>query len=97
MRVAPQIVLTDEERDELMRLVRSKLTSVRLVQHARIVLLALSERAYPGDRVTTFSQVQAATIRSIGAPALTWLCSAACAASTSLKRSTAIPRLPSDR
>ena len=40
MRVAPQIVLTDEERDELMRLVRSKLTSVRLVQRARIVLLA---------------------------------------------------------
>ena len=40
MRVAPQIVLTDEEREELMRLVRSKLTSVRLVQRARIVLLA---------------------------------------------------------
>jgi transposase len=33
-------VLTDEERAELTRLVRSKLTSVRLVQRARIVLLA---------------------------------------------------------
>ena len=40
MRVAPEIVLTDEERAELMKLARSKLTSVRLVQRARIVLLA---------------------------------------------------------
>lgn len=40
MRVAPEIVLTDEERAELTRLVRSKLTSVRLAQRARIVLLA---------------------------------------------------------
>lgn len=40
MRVAPDIVLTDEERAELERLIRSKLTSVRLVQRARIVLLA---------------------------------------------------------
>ena len=40
MRVAPDIVLTDEERMELERLIRSKLTSVRLVQRARLVLLA---------------------------------------------------------
>lgn len=40
MRVACEIVLTDEERAELTRLVRSKLTSVRLAQRARIVLLA---------------------------------------------------------
>ena len=40
MRVAPEIVLTSEERAELMRQVRSKLTSVRLAQRARIVLLA---------------------------------------------------------
>jgi transposase len=40
VRVAPKIVLTDDERNELMKLVRSKLTSVRLVQRARIVLLA---------------------------------------------------------
>ena len=40
MRVAPKIVLTDEERSELKRLVRSKLTSVRLAQRARIVQLA---------------------------------------------------------
>jgi transposase len=40
MRVAPEIVLSDKERAELMRLARSKLTSVRLVQRARIVLLA---------------------------------------------------------
>ncbi len=40
MRVAPEIVLTSEERAELTRLVRSKLTSVRLAQRARIVLLA---------------------------------------------------------
>ena len=40
MRVAPKIVLTDEEQVELSKLVRSKLSSVRLVQRARIVLLA---------------------------------------------------------
>jgi transposase len=40
MRVAPEIVLTDEERAELTRLVRSKRTSVRLSQRARLVLLA---------------------------------------------------------
>jgi transposase len=40
VRVAPTIVLTDEERAELTRLVRSKRTSVRLSQRARIVLLA---------------------------------------------------------
>jgi transposase len=40
VRVAPEIVLSDEEHSELTRLVRSKLTSVRLVQRARIVLLA---------------------------------------------------------
>jgi transposase len=40
VRVAPEIVLTGEERAELTRLVRSKLTSVRLAQRARIVLLA---------------------------------------------------------
>ncbi|WP_414215217.1 IS630 family transposase [Cupriavidus necator] len=40
MRVAPEIMLTDEERTRLTRLVRSKLTSVRLAQRARIVLLA---------------------------------------------------------
>lgn len=40
MRVAPEIILMSEERAELMKLVRSKLTSVRLVQRARIVLLA---------------------------------------------------------
>ena len=40
MRVAPTIVLTDDERVELTRLARSKRTSVRLSQRARIVLLA---------------------------------------------------------
>lgn len=40
MRVAPEIVLTNEEHSELAKLVRSKLTSVRLAQRARIVLLA---------------------------------------------------------
>jgi transposase len=40
MRVAPKIVLTEDERAELNRLVRSKLTSVRLAQRAQIVLLA---------------------------------------------------------
>ena len=40
VRVAPEIVLTDEERAELTRLARSKLTSVRLALRARIVLLA---------------------------------------------------------
>jgi len=40
VRVAPEIVLTDAQRAELQRLVRSKLTSVRLAQRARIVLLA---------------------------------------------------------
>jgi len=37
-------VITDEERAELERLVRSKLTSVRLMQRARIVLLAAEGR-----------------------------------------------------
>lgn len=40
MRVGPEIVQTDAERAELARLVRSKRTSVRLAQRARIVLLA---------------------------------------------------------
>lgn len=40
MRVAPEIVLSDDERAELLKLVRSKCTSVRLVQRSRIVLLA---------------------------------------------------------
>ena len=40
MRVAPEIKLTDEERVELSKLARSQLSSVRLVQRARIVLLA---------------------------------------------------------
>jgi transposase len=40
MRVAPEIELTNEERNELTKLVRSGVTSVRLVQRARIVLLA---------------------------------------------------------
>jgi len=40
MRVAPTIVLTDDERAQLQRLVRSPRTSVRLSQRARIVLLA---------------------------------------------------------
>ena len=40
VRVAPEIVLSDEERDELTKLARSKLSSVRLASRARIVLLA---------------------------------------------------------
>ncbi len=40
MRVAARIVLTTEEQSELSKMVRSKLTSVRLAQRARIVLLA---------------------------------------------------------
>jgi len=40
MRVAAEIVLTNEEHVELSKLVRSKCTSVRLAQRARIVLLA---------------------------------------------------------
>jgi transposase len=40
MRVAAEIVLTPDERSELTRLVRSKVTSVRLATRSRIVLLA---------------------------------------------------------
>ena len=40
VRVAPDIVLSDEEREVLDELIRSKLTSVRLALRARIVLLA---------------------------------------------------------
>ena len=40
MRVAPVVVLSQEQKAELTRLVRSQLTSVRLSQRARIVLLA---------------------------------------------------------
>lgn len=38
VRVAPAIVLTNEQERELTRLARSKRTSVRLAQRARIVL-----------------------------------------------------------
>jgi len=44
LRVAPTIVLTDEQERELTRLARSTRTSVRLVQRARIVLLAAQGR-----------------------------------------------------
>ena len=40
MRVAPSIILSDEQKNELTRLSRSGLTSVRLAERARIVLLA---------------------------------------------------------
>jgi transposase len=40
MRVAPEINLTPEEQEMLMKLTRSGLTSVRLAQRVRIVLLA---------------------------------------------------------
>ena len=55
MRIAPEIVLTEAERSERMKLVRSKLTSVRLEQRAGIVLLAAAgasnrDIAYSGDR-----------------------------------------------
>ena len=40
VRVAPEIVLSDEEREVLDDLIRSKLTSVRLALRARSVLLA---------------------------------------------------------
>ena len=40
MRVAPPIVLTDNEQAELTKLSRSRRTSVRLVQRAKIILLA---------------------------------------------------------
>ena len=40
MRVAPTIVLTPEEHAELTKLERSRVSSVRLAQRARIVLLA---------------------------------------------------------
>lgn len=41
MRIAPEIVLTEDERSELTKLAASRLTSVRLWQRARIVLLAV--------------------------------------------------------
>ena len=40
MRIAPEIILTAPEQAELMKLARSRLTSVRLAQRAGIVLLA---------------------------------------------------------
>jgi FixJ family two-component response regulator len=40
VRVAPVVVLSEEQEAELTKLVRSQLTSVRLAQRARIVLLA---------------------------------------------------------
>ena len=42
LRVAPEIVLTDEERVELTKLTTLRLTSVRLSQRARSVLLVVS-------------------------------------------------------
>jgi len=40
VRVATEIVLTEEEREELQAVVRSRLTSVRLALRAQIVLMA---------------------------------------------------------
>ena len=40
VRVAPAIELKEEDEAELIRLVRSKVSSVRLAERARIVLLA---------------------------------------------------------
>ena len=40
MRVASEIILGSHEQAELTKLVRSRLTGVRLAQRARIVLLA---------------------------------------------------------
>ena len=40
LRIAPSIVLTQEQEEELNKLVRSGLTSVRMSQRAQIVLLA---------------------------------------------------------
>jgi DNA-binding CsgD family transcriptional regulator len=40
VRIFPAIELTPEQEEELTRLARSKLTSVRLAQRAKIVLLA---------------------------------------------------------
>ena len=40
MRIAPEILLMSQERAELMKLVRSRLSSVRLEQRAGIVLLS---------------------------------------------------------
>jgi hypothetical protein len=40
MRVAPPIALTSEQREELEQCARARLLSVRLVERARIVLLA---------------------------------------------------------
>ncbi len=42
MRITPTITLSDKEQKELTKLARSKRTSVRLAQRARIVLLAAS-------------------------------------------------------
>ena len=42
MRIAPTITLSDKEQKELTKLARSKRTSVRLAQRARMVLLAAS-------------------------------------------------------
>ena len=44
MRVAPEIVLTDQEQAKLTQLARSRRASVRLAQRARIVLLAAQGR-----------------------------------------------------
>jgi hypothetical protein len=43
LRAAPTIVLTDAQESELTRLARSTRTSVRLAQHARIVLPAAEQ------------------------------------------------------
>ena len=54
MRVAPEIVLTEDERAELMKLTSSRLTSVRLSQRARIVLLAAE--GMQADHVVAFAR-----------------------------------------
>ena len=52
MRVAPEIVLSEDERREWVRRVGSKLTRVRAVQRARIVLLAADGKQNKAIAVT---------------------------------------------
>ncbi len=65
VRIAPEIVLTNEERGELMRLARSKLTSVRLALRARVVLLAaqgVQNRSGPGCLNTGLTSISGALL-----------------------------------
>ena len=62
MRVAPSIILSDEQKNELTRLSRSGRTSVRLAERSRIVLLAAE--GLQNKEIAHKTSIAAGTVRN---------------------------------